>query len=56
MSDIQETANPPEKKAIILNGKEISEEEFVEEKKRLTEKKINLVSVGENQWKTRLID
>lgn len=43
-------------KKINLNGKMLSEQEFVEEKKRLTEKKIQIVEVGENTYKTRLCD
>lgn len=45
-----------EEKKINLNGKFLTEQEFKEEKKRLTEKKIQIVEVGENVYKTRLCD
>ncbi len=45
-----------EEKKINLNGKLMTETEFTEEKKRLTEKKIQIVEVGENTFKTRLCD
>jgi hypothetical protein len=42
---------------IIFNGKELTEEEFEEEKKKLTEKKgVKLVEVTKNEYKTRLLD
>jgi len=45
-----------EEKKIIVNGKSFTETEFAEEKKKLTEKKIKLVEVGNNEYKTRLED
>lgn len=45
-----------EEKKIILNSKELTEKEFEEEKKKLCEKKIQLVEVSPNVYKTRLYD
>lgn len=44
------------KENIVLNGKMMSVEEFEQEKKSLTEKKIQLVEVGKNTYATRLCD
>lgn len=41
---------------IILNGKVMSTEQFEEEKKSLTEKKIQIVNVGKNTYTTRMCD
>ena len=41
---------------IILNGKEMTKEEFEIEKKKLEEKKIKIVECGPNTYKTRLLD
>lgn len=41
---------------IILNGKSMTQTEFEEEKKRLTEKKIQIVEVSKDVYKTRLQD
>ena len=41
---------------INLNGKELTVEQFEEEKKRLTEKKVKIVEVATNTYKTRLTD
>lgn len=41
-------------KKIILNGKELTEEEFLEEKKKAEEKGIKLVEVSPNQYRTKL--
>lgn len=41
---------------IILNGKEMSKEEFEQEKKKLTEKKVKIVEVSPNNYKTKLED
>ena len=42
--------------SVTLNGKSMSIEEFEQEKKSLTEKKIQLVEVGKNIYTTRLQD
>ena len=44
------------KENVVLNGKTMSVEEFEQEKKSLTEKKIQLVEVGKNIYTTRLCD
>lgn len=44
------------KENIILNGKTMSVEEFEQEKKSLTEKKIQIVEVGKNTYATRMQD
>lgn len=41
---------------IILNGKELTQAEFENEKKTLTEKKIQLVEVSKNNFATRMLD
>jgi len=41
---------------IILNGKEMTLEEFEKEKKALSEKHIKLVEVSKGEYKTRLED
>ena len=41
---------------INLNGKKLTVEQFEEEKKRLTEKKVKIVEVATNTYKTRLTD
>jgi hypothetical protein len=42
---------------IIFNGKEITQEEFVVEKKKLQEKKgVELVEITTTEFKTRLLD
>lgn len=46
-----------EEEKIILNGKEITLQEFEEEKKRIESGKgIKLVEVTKNEYKTRLLD
>ena len=46
-----------EKEKIILNGKELTLEEFTEEKNRLLEStNIKLVEVAVNTYVTRLLD
>ena len=44
------------KEGITLNGKTLTAEQFEQEKKSLTEKKIQLVEVGKNTYTTRLCD
>ena len=44
------------KETVVLNGKTMSVEEFENEKKSLTEKKIQIVEVGKNTFTTRLHD
>lgn len=44
------------KENVVLNGKTMSIEEFEQEKKSLTEKKIQLVEVSKNNYTTRLCD
>lgn len=44
------------KENVVLNGKTMSVEEFEQEKKSLTEKKIQLVEVSKNTYTTRLCD
>ena len=44
------------KETVVLNGKTMSVEEFENEKKSLTEKKIQIVEVGKNTFATRLHD
>ena len=44
------------KENVVLNGKTMSIEEFEQEKKSLTEKKIQLVEVSKNTYTTRLCD
>lgn len=41
---------------ITLNGKVMTQEQFEEEKKSLTEKKIQVVNVGKNTYTTRMCD
>jgi hypothetical protein len=41
---------------VILNGKSMSAEDFEKEKKSLTEKKIQLVEIGNNNYTTRMLD
>lgn len=41
---------------IIVNGKEVSEEEFQKLKEQENSKQIRIVEVGKNQYKTRLFD
>ena len=41
---------------ITLNGKILTQEQFDQEKKSLTEKKIQLVNVGKNTYTTRMCD
>ena len=41
---------------VILNGKEISIEEFEKEKQKLTEKKMQIVEVSPNNYRTRMFD
>lgn len=46
-----------EEEKIIFNGKEITLQEFEEEKKKLeTSKGIKLIEVTKNEYKTRLFD
>ena len=40
----------------ILNGKKLSESEFENEKKILSEKKIQIVETSKNTFVTRLMD
>ena len=44
------------KENVVLNGKTMSIEEFEQEKKSLTEKKIQIVEVSKNTYTTRLCD
>ena len=44
------------KEDVILNGKTMTVEQFEEEKKSLTEKKIQIVEVGKNTYTTRMQD
>lgn len=44
------------KENVVLNGKTMSVEEFEQEKKSLTEKKIQIVEVSKNTYTTRLCD
>lgn len=44
------------KEQIILNGKAMSFEEFENEKKSLTEKKIQIVETSKNNYVTRMLD
>ncbi len=41
---------------IIVNGKEVSKEEFEKIREQETQKQIRLVEVGKNEYKTRLLD
>lgn len=41
---------------ITLNGKEISVAEFEQEKQKLIEKKMQLVEVSPNNYRTRMFD
>ena len=43
-------------KQITLNGKLMSVEEFENEKKSLTEKKIQIVETSKNTYVTRMLD
>lgn len=45
-----------EKKEVVLNGKSMTEEQFQIEKKRLEEKKVIIVEVSKDNYKTRLQD
>lgn len=45
-----------ENKTVILNGKQMSESEFENEKNRLIEKKIQIVEISKNTYVTRMID
>lgn len=51
-----ENQNEEIKENVVLNGKTMSVEEFEQEKKSLTEKKIQLVEVSKNTYTTRLCD
>ena len=51
-----ENQNEEIKENVVLNGKTMSVEEFEQEKKSLTEKKIQLVEVSKNTYATRLCD
>ena len=51
-----ENQNKEIKDNVVLNGKTMSVEEFEQEKKSLTEKKIQLVEVSKNTYTTRLCD
>ena len=44
------------KENVVLNGKTMSVEEFEQEKKSLTEEKIQIVEVSKNTYTTRLCD
>ena len=41
---------------ITLNGKQMSVEDFENEKKSLTEKKVKIVEVEKNVYVTRMLD
>lgn len=41
---------------VILNGKEMTKNEFEEEKKKLEEKKVKIVETSPNNYITRLLD
>ncbi len=41
---------------IIVNGKEVSKEEFEKIREQETQKQIRLIEVGKNEYKTRLLD
>lgn len=43
-------------KEVTLNGKTMSVEEFENEKKSLTEKKIQIVETSKNNYVTRMLD
>jgi hypothetical protein len=43
-------------KEVTLNGKIMSVEEFENEKKSLTEKKIQIVETSKNNYVTRMLD
>lgn len=45
-----------EEKEVLLNGKSMTEEQFQIEKKRLEEKKVIVVEVSKDNYKTRLQD
>lgn len=45
-----------ENKTVILNGKQMSESEFENEKNRLIEKKIQIIETSKNTYVTRMID
>ncbi len=44
------------KENVTLNGKQMSFEEFENEKKSLTEKKIQIVETSKNTYVTRMLD
>ena len=44
------------KENVTLNGKQMSLEEFENEKKSLTEKKIQIVETSKNTYVTRMLD
>lgn len=41
---------------IVLNGKKMTVAEFESEKKRLTEKKVQIVETSKNNYITRMLD
>lgn len=43
-------------KEVTLNGKTMTVEEFENEKKSLTEKKIQIVETSKNNYVTRMLD
>lgn len=45
-----------EKSKVVLNGKEMTAEEFENEKKSLLEKKIQIVETSRNNYVTRMLD
>ena len=45
-----------EKSKVILNGKEMTVEEFENERKSLVEKKIQIVETSKNNYVTRMLD
>lgn len=45
-----------EKKEVVLNGKPMTEEQFQIERKKLEEKKVIIVEVSKDNYKTRLQD
>lgn len=45
-----------EKTTVTLNGKTMSIEEFETEKKRLVEKKVQIIETSKNNYVTRMLD
>lgn len=53
---MENTENVSIVEKITLNGKELTKEQFENEKKSLIEKKVQIVEVSKNTYATRMLD